>query len=142
MTTAWQAAGEAVAAQWYGIVATGQCLPGEYDHNICLSVAGEPHAVLKLMHPDADAALVALQVDVLRHLAQAAPALAVPLALPPATAGKRTADEEEAAEGEGRSPHKHQKVGEDTAGEVAPAFEAEAAGDDDEWEWWRRRSAT
>ncbi len=85
MTTAWQAAGEAVAAQWYGIVATGQCLPGEYDHNICLSVAGEPHAVLKLMHPDADAALVALQVDVLRHLAQAAPALVVPRVLPDRT---------------------------------------------------------
>ena len=62
------------------------------------------------------------------------PASAVPPALPPAAAGKRTADEEEAAEDEDRSPHKYQKVGEDTVDEVTAAFEAEAAGDDNEWE--------
>jgi len=62
------------------------------------------------------------------------PASAVPPALPPAAAGKRTADEEEAAEDEDRSPHKYQKVGEDTVDEVTAAFEAEAAGDADERE--------
>ena len=67
-------------------------------------------------------------------LVQVPPALAVPPALPPAVAGKRTADEEEAAEEDDRSPHKYQKVGEDTVDEVTAAFEAEAAGDDNEWE--------
>ena len=67
-------------------------------------------------------------------LAQVPTASAVPPALPPAAAGKRTADEEEAAEDEDRSPHKYQKVGEDTVDEVTAAFEAEVAGGEDEWE--------
>ena len=62
------------------------------------------------------------------------PSSAASRALPPAAAGQRTADEEEAAEEDDRSPHKYQKVGEYTVDEVMAAFEAEAAGGDNEWE--------
>jgi len=82
MTTEWQAVGAALANTWYGIVAEGVALPGEYDHNVRLNSPDGSRHVLKIMHAGADAALVALQVDVLRHLARVAPELAVPRVVP------------------------------------------------------------
>jgi len=64
----------------------------------------------------------------------APPALGGSPALPAAAAAKRTAGEEEAAADEDCSPHTFQRIGDDSVDIVTAAFQAEAAGDDDEWQ--------
>jgi len=53
-------------------------LPGEYDDNFRVRVAGGCEYVLKVMHPARDASFVDLQCRALEHLAQAAPQLSLP----------------------------------------------------------------
>ncbi len=66
----------------YGIVAVAQPLPGEYDDNFHLVAADGAAYVLKIMHADREAALIAAQCGALAHLAGRAPELALPRVLP------------------------------------------------------------
>ena len=72
-----------LARESYGIEATADALPGEYDDNFLLSA---PHGefVLKVMHPQRERAFVDLQFRALEHLALGAPDLAVPRVVPTA----------------------------------------------------------
>ncbi len=60
---------ERIARELYGLVATATPLPGERDLNFRLDGAGGERAVLKLHHPEADRAALALQDAVLEKLA-------------------------------------------------------------------------
>ncbi len=78
------AEGEAVriARELYGVEASAQALPGEYDDNFRLTdVDGQEH-VLKVMHPARERSFIDMQCQALRHLAQRAPHLSLPRVLP------------------------------------------------------------
>jgi 4-aminobutyrate aminotransferase-like enzyme/Ser/Thr protein kinase RdoA (MazF antagonist) len=67
-----------LAREFYGLEATSQKLPGEYDDNFHLTSAGGLEFVLKVMHPARELSFIDLQCRALRHLAQHAPQLPLP----------------------------------------------------------------
>jgi len=67
-----------VARERFGVDGEAAALPGELDDNYRLVAPDGRAFVLKLMHRQRDAAFVALQTAVLRHLALQAPALQLP----------------------------------------------------------------
>jgi 4-aminobutyrate aminotransferase-like enzyme/Ser/Thr protein kinase RdoA (MazF antagonist) len=69
------AAARQIAARLFGHDAPAVPLPGEYDNNFHVAVAGEAGIVLKVMHPSREPALIDLQARALQHLAVRAPAL-------------------------------------------------------------------
>lgn len=78
-----------LAREIYGLEASVRALPGEYDHNFHLTVAGPggmgaggAGTVLKVMHPERERGVVELQCAALRHLARRAPQLALPRVVP------------------------------------------------------------
>jgi 4-aminobutyrate aminotransferase-like enzyme/Ser/Thr protein kinase RdoA (MazF antagonist) len=73
----------------YGIEATVEALPGEYDDNFLLTSASG-RFVLKVMHPARDHTFVDLQCRALEHLAVRAPELAVPRVVRTAAGGPTT----------------------------------------------------
>jgi len=70
------------ARDLYGLEARARVLPGEYDDNFHLTTADGRAFVLKVMHPARERGLVDLQCEALRHLARAAPHLALPRVQP------------------------------------------------------------
>lgn len=72
----------AIAQRRYGLTATAEPLPGEYDHNFRLTAADGALYVLKVMHAGAAPELVDLQIQALAHLARRAPELALPRVVP------------------------------------------------------------
>ena len=78
------AEGEAVriARELYGVEASAQALPGEYDDNFHLTGADGQGHVLKVMHPARERSFIDMQCQALRHLAQRAPHLSLPRVLP------------------------------------------------------------
>ena len=66
----------------YGISAELSPLDGEFDLNIAVQTGGTFRAVLKIMRPDCEAGLVAMQIAALGHLARTASDLPVPRVLP------------------------------------------------------------
>jgi Ser/Thr protein kinase RdoA (MazF antagonist) len=66
---------EDVAQRLYGLRVQAERLPGEYDDNFRLTCADGTRLVLKIMHPQRDAALIDMQIQALAHLARTAPAL-------------------------------------------------------------------
>ena len=73
---------EDVAARLYGLRASAQRLPGEYDDNFLLTAGDGVRYVLKLMHPDRAPALIDMQVQALEFVAQQAPELRCSKVLP------------------------------------------------------------
>jgi 4-aminobutyrate aminotransferase-like enzyme/Ser/Thr protein kinase RdoA (MazF antagonist)/murein DD-endopeptidase MepM/ murein hydrolase activator NlpD len=71
-----------IAGELYGLAASAQTLPGEYDDNFHLTGADGQELVLKVMHPARERSFVDLQCLALRHLAQRAPHLTLPRVLP------------------------------------------------------------
>src|SRR5512143_2975418 len=67
-----------LAAELYGLTATAQPLPGEYDDNFRLTTADGAASVLKVMHPRRERGFVDLQCAALAHVATRAPHLPVP----------------------------------------------------------------
>jgi len=78
------AEGEAVriARELYGVEASAQALPGEYDDNFHLTGADGQALVLKVMHPARERSFIDMQCQALRHLAQRSPHLSLPRVLP------------------------------------------------------------
>ena len=72
------ATAQRLAADLYGLAATAEPLPGEYDDNFRLSGADGASHVLKVMHPGRERGFVDLQCRALDHLAARAPRLALP----------------------------------------------------------------
>ncbi|HKV26186.1 MAG TPA: aminotransferase class III-fold pyridoxal phosphate-dependent enzyme [Candidatus Acidoferrum sp.] len=73
-----------LARNIYGIEATAQRLPGEYDDNFHLTATGGEEFVLKVMHPAREASFVEMQCRALEHLARRAPQLPLPRVKPSA----------------------------------------------------------
>jgi 4-aminobutyrate aminotransferase-like enzyme/Ser/Thr protein kinase RdoA (MazF antagonist) len=71
-----------LASKLYGLKVSAQTLPGEYDDNFQLMAADGRAFVLKVMHPARERGFIDLQCQALRHLAQRAPQLGLPRALP------------------------------------------------------------
>ena len=69
---------ERIARQLYGLDASAQPLPGEYDDNFHLVAADSREFVLKIMHAGRDESFVDMQCRALGHLAERAPHLALP----------------------------------------------------------------
>ena len=73
-----EADAERHAADIYGLRVTARALPSEFDDNFHLVAEDGAGTVLKVMHPDRDAAFVAMQCAALAHLASRAPDLLLP----------------------------------------------------------------
>jgi 4-aminobutyrate aminotransferase-like enzyme/Ser/Thr protein kinase RdoA (MazF antagonist) len=71
-----------IAHELYGVEASAQALPGEYDDNFRLTGAVGQEHVLKVMHPARERSFIDMQCQALRHLAQRAPHLSLPRVLP------------------------------------------------------------
>jgi len=71
-----------IARELYGVEASAQTLPGEYDDNFHLTGARGQEHVLKVMHPARERSFIDMQCQALRHLAQRAPHLTLPRVLP------------------------------------------------------------
>jgi 4-aminobutyrate aminotransferase-like enzyme/Ser/Thr protein kinase RdoA (MazF antagonist) len=71
-----------IARELYGVEASAQALPGEYDDNFHLTGADGQALVLKVMHPAREHSFIDMQCQALRHLAQQAPHLSLPRVLP------------------------------------------------------------
>lgn len=71
-----------VAAELYGLTATIQPLPGEYDDNFLLHAGDSRAFVLKIMHPAREDAFVDMQCRAFLHLAGKASHLALPRVIP------------------------------------------------------------
>jgi 4-aminobutyrate aminotransferase-like enzyme/Ser/Thr protein kinase RdoA (MazF antagonist) len=71
-----------VAAELYGVTATINALPGEYDDNFHLQGADSRAYVLKMMHPAREDEFVDMQCRAFTHLAGKAPHLALPRVIP------------------------------------------------------------
>jgi len=71
-----------LARERYGVEASAQALPGEYDDNFRLTGADGREYVLKVMHPARERSFIDMQCQALRHLAQRAPHLCLPRVLP------------------------------------------------------------
>jgi Ser/Thr protein kinase RdoA (MazF antagonist) len=72
----------ALACELYSLEASAEVLPGEYDDNFQLATYDRRNFVLKIMHPARDWGFVDLQCRALEHLAQRAPELPLPRAVP------------------------------------------------------------
>ena len=68
----------ALACEIYGLRASANRLPGEYDDNFHLSSADGQEFVLKVMHPARERSFLELQCAALRHLSTRAPHLSLP----------------------------------------------------------------
>src|SRR5215470_17576221 len=66
----------------YGLNASAQLLPGEYDENFQLAAVDGSQFVLKLMHPARDSSFVDLQCQALQHLSAKSPQLGFPRVVP------------------------------------------------------------
>jgi 4-aminobutyrate aminotransferase-like enzyme/Ser/Thr protein kinase RdoA (MazF antagonist) len=71
-----------LARELYGIEASAQALPGEYDDNFHLTSADGHEFVLKVIHPARERSFIDLQCRALTHLAQRAPQLSLPRVTP------------------------------------------------------------
>ena len=71
-----------IAHQLYGLHGAARTLPGEYDDNFHLVSRDSREFVLKIMHPAREESFVDLQCRGLIHLAERAPHLALPRAIP------------------------------------------------------------
>lgn len=71
-----------IAHAVYGLSATAQRLPGEYDDNFHLETPDSRAFVLKLMHPAREESFVDMQCRALSHLAERAPHLHLPRVIP------------------------------------------------------------
>ncbi len=71
---------DAVQLAWglYGLRVGARKLPGEYDDNFHLASDSGDEFILKIMHADQQRAVVDMQCQALLHLAERAPALALP----------------------------------------------------------------
>jgi 4-aminobutyrate aminotransferase-like enzyme/Ser/Thr protein kinase RdoA (MazF antagonist)/murein DD-endopeptidase MepM/ murein hydrolase activator NlpD len=76
------AAAAAIARAHFAIEGVATPLPGELDDNFRLDARDGCRYVLKVMHPGRERAFVSLLAEALRHLAGAAPALALPRVVP------------------------------------------------------------
>jgi 4-aminobutyrate aminotransferase-like enzyme/Ser/Thr protein kinase RdoA (MazF antagonist) len=74
----------AIQLAWdlYGLRASARSLPGEYDDNFHLTSDAGDEFVLKIMHAQQQRAVLDLQCQTLLHLAERAPALALPRVQP------------------------------------------------------------
>ena len=59
-----------IARELYGLEASAQALPGEYDDNFRLTGDDGREYVLKVMHTARERSFIDLQCQALRHLAQ------------------------------------------------------------------------
>src|SRR5216684_1320263 len=71
-----------IASELYGVEASAQALPGEYDDNFHLTGTDGQEHVLKVMHPEREHSFIDMQCQALGHLAQRAPHLSLPRVLP------------------------------------------------------------
>jgi Ser/Thr protein kinase RdoA (MazF antagonist) len=78
MTSEW---GNILRTHW-GIDACLTKLPGEYDLNFLVETSDGDGFVLKVMRPDCDSSLVALQIAALGHIAERTPNLPFPQVIP------------------------------------------------------------
>src|SRR5216684_1106878 len=67
-----------VARELYGLEASAQGLPGEYDDNFHLRTSDSRAYVLKVMHPAREQSFIDMQCRALVHLAERAPHLSLP----------------------------------------------------------------
>ncbi len=67
-----------LAAELYGLNASAEVLPGEYDSNFHLTTNKGDEYVLKVMHAKRERALIELQCQALAHLADRVPSLLLP----------------------------------------------------------------
>src|SRR6266851_332795 len=67
-----------VARELYGLEASAQALPGEYDDNFHLRTSDSRAYVLKVMHPAREQSFIDMQCRALVHLAERAPHLSLP----------------------------------------------------------------
>ncbi len=72
----------ALLFRYWGIQGSLSSLPGEYDQNFMVNVAGQRAFVLKIMRPDCAAEFVDLQCRVLHHVHAHDPSLPVPSVVP------------------------------------------------------------
>jgi 4-aminobutyrate aminotransferase-like enzyme/Ser/Thr protein kinase RdoA (MazF antagonist) len=71
-----------LASNAYGLEATADVLPGEYDDNFRLFTSDSRQFVLKVMHPARKESFVDMQCRALKHLAERAPNLTLPRVVP------------------------------------------------------------
>src|SRR5215467_8872174 len=74
-----------LARELYGVNASVQALPGEYDENFQLADVDGSQFVLKVMHPARDASFIDLQCRALQHLLAKSPQLGLPRVVPSPT---------------------------------------------------------
>src|SRR6266704_1147191 len=67
-----------LARELYGLEASAQALPGEYDENFHLRTSDSRAYVLKVMHPAREQSFIDMQCRALVHLAERAPHLSLP----------------------------------------------------------------
>src|SRR5712691_162001 len=67
-----------VARELYGLEASAQALPGEYDDNFHLRTSDSRAYVLKVIHPAREQSFIDMQCRALVHLAERAPHLSLP----------------------------------------------------------------
>src|SRR6266581_2524752 len=67
-----------LARELYGLEASAQALPGEYDDNFHLRTSDSRAYVLKVMHPAREQSFIDMQCRALVHLAERAPHLFLP----------------------------------------------------------------
>src|SRR2546425_5307926 len=70
-----------LARELYGLEASAQALPGEYDDNFHLRTSDSRAYVLKVMHPAREHSFIDMQCRALVHLAERAPHLSLPRAI-------------------------------------------------------------
>ncbi len=70
-----------LARELYGLEASAQALPGEYDDNFHLRTGDSRAYVLKVMHPAREQSFIDMQCRALVHLAERAPHLSLPRAI-------------------------------------------------------------
>ena len=76
------ATAERVALEHWGIAGTARVLTGERDRNFHFRAVDGREFVLKFANPVEDAAVVDMQIQALRHLAQVDPSFPVPRVIP------------------------------------------------------------
>src|SRR6266481_5961008 len=67
-----------LARELYGLEASAQALPGEYDDNFHFRTSDSRAYVLKVMHPAREQSFIDMQCRALVHLAERAPHLSLP----------------------------------------------------------------
>ena len=81
-SASWTSWCTALLSQTYAVPGEVAPLPGELDLNFRVTVDGRPRFVLKVMHADAEASLVEMQVQALRWIRDRDPTLIVPDVVP------------------------------------------------------------